>query len=314
MACIDQHAAMRFPRLWPRRRSSQATSGFTSESSDQITPLQQAGQLLKERREQRGLSMRDLSREVRITTPVLEALERGWSDRLPEAAYLGAMLAQLERHLELAPDSLQGALPTTTNSKLRGKTASNSRFTIGSIDIVSTWQGSVVYGVLMLGTLMALNQQQRHLTQRNSQQLQPIAPTAADLQISNRTQGSEPGLPGLRPLEDALRRPLVQWLPPTSATSNDPETIASEDRQALGLLQLKLSQPSTIRFSSAGGDRSELKGSQGQLTLQLLAPISLNLQPPPQPEDQVLWNGQPQQPISDQPGRYRLPQSDPRSP
>ncbi|OUW47565.1 MAG: DNA-binding protein, partial [Synechococcus sp. TMED187] len=87
---------MRFPRLWPRRRSSQATSGFTSESSDQITPLQQAGQLLKERREQRGLSMRDLSREVRITTPVLEALERGWSDRLPEAAYLGAMLAQLE--------------------------------------------------------------------------------------------------------------------------------------------------------------------------------------------------------------------------
>nr|WP_115019905.1 helix-turn-helix transcriptional regulator [Synechococcus sp. UW140] len=306
---------MRFPRLWPRRRSSQATSGLTGESPDQITPLQQAGQLLKERREQRGLSMRDLSREVRITTPVLEALERGWADRLPEAAYLGAMLAQLERHLELAPDSLQGALPTTTNSKLQGKTAGNRRFTIGSIDIVSTWQGSVVYGVVMLGTLMALNQQQRHLAQRNSQQLQPIAPTAADLQISNRTQGSETGLPpGLRPLEDALRRPLVQWLPPTSATSKDSQAIDSDERQALGLLQLNLSQPSTIRLSSAGGDRSELQGSQGQLTLQLLAPISLNLQPPPQAEDQVLWNGQPQKPMSDQPGRYRLPQSDPRSP
>ena len=85
---------MRFPRLWPRRGTSSSSSGLAPEAGDPISPLQHAGQLLKERREQRGLSMRELSREIRITTPVLEALERGWSDRLPEAAYLGTMLTE----------------------------------------------------------------------------------------------------------------------------------------------------------------------------------------------------------------------------
>ena len=60
---------------------------------------------MREHREQRGLSLRDLSREVRITTPVLEALERGWSDRLPEPAYLVAMLHRLEQYLDLEPES-----------------------------------------------------------------------------------------------------------------------------------------------------------------------------------------------------------------
>ena len=34
---------------------------------------------------------------------MIEALERGWSDRLPERAYLASMLPQLERRLALTP-------------------------------------------------------------------------------------------------------------------------------------------------------------------------------------------------------------------
>ena len=301
---------MRFTRLWPWRKSSPAVPGLAPDPSDAQSPLQQAGQLLKQSRERRGLSMRELSREIRITTPVLEALERGWSDRLPEAAYLGTMLTRLERHLELPPESLIGALPAPKTGRNAQQSAGNRRFTVGSIDILSTWEGSVVYGVVMVGTLMALNQQQRYLAQRNSQQLQPIAPTADDLDLNNQRQTVAASIPGLRPLEDSKQRPLLQLLPPSSPQ----ETANQADGQNLGLLQLSLSRPSTINITSEGGDRTALQGSQGSLTLQLLAPINLTVSPPLQADDQLLWNGKPQSPLNDKPGSYRLPQTDPRSP
>lgn len=301
---------MRFPRLWPRRGTSSSSSGLPPDAGDPISPLQHAGQLLKERREQRGLSMRDLSREIRITTPVLEALEQGWSDRLPEAAYLGTMLTQLERHLDLEPGSLHGALPASKGGRLQGQTSGNRRFTLGSIDILSTWQGSVVYAAVMLGTLMALNQQQRYLAQRNSQQLEPIPPSAEDLQINNPQSTLNPGIPGLRPLEDSRRKPLKTWLPAAPEGNGATTTPMA----GIGLLQLKLSQPSTITLSSAGGDRSTLKGSSGELTLQLQSPVSLRVTPPPKDGDEVLWDGLPQTSLNGEAGNYRLPQRDPRSP
>ena len=301
---------MRFTRLWPWRRSSTAVSGQTSDNPETQSPLEQAGQLLKQSREQRGLSLRDLSREIRITTPVLEALERGWSDRLPEPAYLGTMLTRIERHLDLPPSSLIGALPAPKSSRNATKGSGNRRFTIGSIDILSTWQGSVVYGVVMVGTLMALNQQQRYLAQRNSHQLLPIGPTAEDLDLNNTLRTSNSGIPGLRPLDDLQSRPLVRWLPPATPQ----ESTSQNDQSKLGLLQLSLSRPSTINITSEGGDRTALQGSQGSLTLQLLAPINLTVSPPLQADDQLLWNGKPQSPLNDKPGSYRLPQTDPRSP
>lgn len=289
-----------------------AVSGQASATPEPESPLEQAGQRLRQSREQRGLSMRDLSREIRITTPVLEALERGWSDRLPEAAYLGTMLTRLERHLDLPPNSLMGALPAPQANQNATRGAGNRRFTIGSIDILSTWQGSVVYGVVMVGTLMALNQQQRYLAQRNSQQLQPIAPTAEDLDLNNQQRASASAIPGLRPLDDVTRRPLVQWLPPApqQETASQGDALGLE----LGVLQLSLSRPSTIDITSEGGDRTALQGSQGKLTLQLLAPINLKVTPPLEADDQVLWNGQAQAQLEGEPGRYRLPQKEPRSP
>ena len=51
-----------------------------------------AGQRLRLRREERGLSLRDLALQTRISAAVLEAIERGWRDRLPEATYLRTMV------------------------------------------------------------------------------------------------------------------------------------------------------------------------------------------------------------------------------
>ncbi|MGC6483922.1 MAG: helix-turn-helix domain-containing protein [Synechococcus sp.] len=295
---------MRFPRLWPRRATSSSSSGLSPEANDPISLLQSAGDMLKERRQQRGLSLRELSREIRITTPVLEALERGWSDRLPEAAYLGTMLTQLERHLDLPAGSLQGAMASSNNNRRRSQTRRHQCFTLCSIDNLSTWQGSVVYATVMLGTLLVLNQQQRDLAQRHSQQLKPIPPTAEQLQLNNAQSIVNPPIPGLQPLNDAQRKPLQHWLP----TAPDGTNGSVATVKTIGLLQLKLSRPSTISLTSAGGDRSNLSGSSGQLTLQLKGPVELQVKPPPQEGDAVLWNGIPQRAFQGQPGTYRLPQ------
>ncbi|MFS6827223.1 helix-turn-helix domain-containing protein [Cyanobium sp. ATX-6F1] len=97
----------RILRRWFGRDRPQG-SGASVISED---PLLQAGRLLRQRREERGLNLRQLALETRISTPVLEAIERGWRDRLPESTYLRTMLPLIEQHLELPNGSLQVALP-----------------------------------------------------------------------------------------------------------------------------------------------------------------------------------------------------------
>lgn len=177
-----------------RRNKTKKVAPTTLESNN--NSLNEAGELLRKHREQRGLSMRDLSTQVRITTPVLEALERGWQDRLPEPAYLVAMLERLERYFDLPNESLASALPNRTNANRLVSQGRSTRFTLGSIDIFTTWQGSVVYGVVMLGSILALNKQQQHLLQHSAFSPSPI-PVSTPLD-------SDEILQGLRPLKEFM--------------------------------------------------------------------------------------------------------------
>ena len=240
------------------------------------------------------MSLRDLSREVRITTPVLEALERGWSDRLPEPAYLVAMLHRLEQYLQLEPDSLRGALPEDFAQQQLPRDQRRTRFTLGSIDIFTTWQGSLVYVVVITASLLALNQQQRQLAVDNTKSLTPIP--------LNLQQDSDALLEGLRPLEELQAGQQAETLATLSRTPSVP-----------GVLEVTLEQPSTVTLSSEGGDRSALRGATGTLTLQLLPPLELRVQPAPA-EGAVRWNGQPQRSAQNQPGTYRLDQTSARNP
>ena len=98
------------PGLWWRRpRKGSSPDAGTVEAQEQ--QRQDLGLLLRRRREELGLSLRDLANETRITTPVIEALERGWRDRLPERAYLASMLPQIERRLALPGGCLDPLLP-----------------------------------------------------------------------------------------------------------------------------------------------------------------------------------------------------------
>ena len=128
---------------------------------------------MKQRREAEGLTLRELALETRITTPVIEALECGWSDRLPERAYLASMLPQLEPRLELTPGVLQPVLPPAMDWQLQ-MTLSQHHFILGSIDVFITWQGSVVCAALIGLSLLMINRQQLNLAQLNSQSVEPV--------------------------------------------------------------------------------------------------------------------------------------------
>ena len=306
---------LKLPRPWQRRVSEE--SGLQATSADGLQPQAEIGTMLRQRREELGLSLRELANETRITTPVIEALERGWSDRLPERTYLASMLPQLERRLDLPQGCLEPVLPPRAAVR-KMRPEGLRRFTPGSIDVFTTWQGSVVYAVVIVLSLWALNRQQQDLAMRNSQTLEPVKADLRELGKADASTSADPDVAALRPLEQAERRDLLQWLEADGGAAN----------RSSGVLQVILTTPRQLQISSGGGDRLKFKGSTGTLTLQLLPPVELVIEPALAPEDKVLWNGAPQQPDGKRKGFYRVevapsraeapanerPQTAPRSP
>ncbi len=272
----------------PFSRGGQANGVVAIEPQD---PLLAAGLLLREARESHSLGLRQLAQETRISTAVLEALERGWRDRLPEPAYLRTMLPLLERHLDLADGSLQGALPPE-RERFHGPRRGSllRRFTPGSIDVFTSWQGTLLYGLLTLALLYGLNLQQRRLAARGLLSTRPIPPLPADT-------GNGPGggaadallkaHPELRPLERAAGGQALARL--------RRESGGRRPDLSLGVLRLKLDRPTRVELGSPRGGDTRLDGVTGELALPVLPPFRLTLSPGPE-EGRVLWKGRPLQP------------------
>ena len=301
-----------FLRPWRRRSRSQETVPDQLSRDEQLREL---GQLMKQRREAEGLTLRELAQETRITTPVIEALERGWSDRLPERAYLASMLPQLERRLALTPGVLQPVLPPAVIRQRQGN-LNQRRFTLGSIDVFTTWQGSVVYAALIALSLLTINRQQQNLALRNSQSLEPVRADLAALDQTAALPSGDPQLDTLRPLDRARTRRPEDWL----------NAVGGLPVSGPAVLTFQLSQPRQLALTSGGGDRLQLQLQAGSATLQLLAPVQVVIKPPPEEVDQLLWNGQALMAEANRPGTYRVdatraaapaplrPQTAPRSP
>jgi transcriptional regulator with XRE-family HTH domain len=308
MAGTDNPALTRPPLLPPKRPKGRLgrwwrRSPLPEPNDGQqppADPLLAAGQRLRQRREERGLSLRQLALDTRISAAVLEALERGWRDRLPEATYLRTMLPLIERHLELPPGSLESVLPD--NDRLpqgQRREPLLRRFTPGSIDVFTTWQGTLLYGLLTLGLIYGVNLQQQQLAARGLLAVRPIPPLPA------REQAKPPRpervlldlYPDLRPLELAARGQGLDQL----RRSPTAQPLRS------GVLELQLAQPSQLSLDSASGVRTSLRSASGSLSLPLTGGFQLEIEPPPSPGDRVSWNGTAMQPIQGKPGRFSPP-------
>jgi transcriptional regulator with XRE-family HTH domain len=271
-----------------RRRGSGDGHGAPGETEQRLDPLLRAGQTLREAREAHGLGLRQLAQSTRISTAVLEALERGWGDRLPEPAYLRTMLALLEHRLDLSAGSLQGALPQQRRDPRHQRRDSLlQRFTPGSIDVFTSWQGTVLYAGLTLGLLYALNLQQERLAAAGMLTVAPLplAPTADEPELAAARDRLLRAHPELLPLERAARGQALGRL----------RAEAGGDRPdlALGMLTLRLQRPTRVELSGAAGARTSLAAIQGELALPVMPPFRLRLDPPPATADAVRWRGSP---------------------
>ena len=279
---------------WQRSRSGASPDAQGSDSQNQQG--EDLGLMLRLRREELGLSLRDLANETRITTPVIEALERGWRDRLPERAYLASMLPQIESRLALPSGCLEPLLPQAVLPHRGAAKAGLRRFTLGNIDVFTTWQGTLVYAGVIALSLLAINRQQQDLALRNSLTLQPVR---ADVEAINRRPnlgGSDDRIAALRPLEQVQQRTPQKWL----------ELVSGSLTQSQGVLDVVVAEPRELQLSSGGGDRIQFQATAGTLTLQLQAPIEVRLDPPAGATDQVLWNGEPLVVDGEREGVYRV--------
>lgn len=267
-------------------------------------PLLQAGHRLREAREAEGLGLRQLAQETRISTPVLEALEKGWRERLPEAAYLRTMVPLLEQRLHLDPGSLAVALPPESrHSPSNRREPLLLRFTPGSIDVFRTWQGSLLYGALTLLLLYALNLQQERLALGGLLTARPLPPMAPSAEATASAEDADALLleayPELQPLRRAASGQALRRL-------RSERLASTRSDLSLGRLELRLEAPTRLHLHAVRDGETALSGVSGRLNLPVLPPFALQIEPAPR-AGQVLWRGKPLAADAGAPGRFRYP-------
>ena len=124
--------------------------------------------LFTSQREKLGISLKELSAKTKISRNVLIAIENGWKKYLPEKTYLISMLKILEIELNLEKGSLNGLLLQTI------KKNNLSKFNFINIDFLNSWFGSLLYFIIMLLSILALNSQQKYLLKINSLTTEPV--------------------------------------------------------------------------------------------------------------------------------------------
>ena len=126
--------------------------------------------LFTSQREKLGISLKELSTKTKISRNVLIAIENGWKKYLPEKTYLISMLKILEIELNLEKGSLNGLLVQIINKN----NLSKFKFKFINIDFLNSWFGSLLYFIIMLLSVLALNSQQKYLLKINSLTTEPV--------------------------------------------------------------------------------------------------------------------------------------------
>ena len=127
--------------------------------------------LFKTQRLKIGISLETLSKETKISRNVLIAIENGWKKYLPEKTYLISMIKSLELKLNLEKGSLNGL---SIQKDSINNNVSRFKLNFINIDFLNSWIGSLLYFIIMLLSILALNSQQKYLIKINSISTEPI--------------------------------------------------------------------------------------------------------------------------------------------
>ena len=146
-----------------------SSSGLSDEPFSD-NDFNEAINLFKAQRKKSGISIEQLSNETKISRNVLIAIENGWKKYLPEKTYLNSMIKSLELKLNLEKGSLNGL----SIQKDSINNVSRFKFNFINIDFLNSWIGSLLYFIIMLLSILALNSQQKYLIKINSISTEPI--------------------------------------------------------------------------------------------------------------------------------------------
>ena len=158
---------------------------------------------IKSKREEFGISLQELSSRTKISNFVLQAIENGCESKLPERTFLKQMLLKIESELALSPNTLSNIL---NHSKSHKKERPIKTFTLATlkIDFFRSWEGNIIYIMLMLISIFLLNKQQIYLTTINSITISPLN-IGNEPKVRNDKNQDEKYEEGLRETKTRLR-------------------------------------------------------------------------------------------------------------
>ena len=119
---------------------------------EEIDRYREIGELVKEARIQQNLSIEELALISKIPKKTIYSLENNNKDLRPKYPFIRSVLIKLENCLRLKQNSLVKLL-----NKEEGEFKKNGNdFILGKFDLLNTWQGSVLYFLMLALTIFFL--------------------------------------------------------------------------------------------------------------------------------------------------------------
>ena len=248
--------------------------------------LVDAGLIVKNRIKELGINRFSLSNRTLISPYVLEAIENGWINKLPEKAYLNSMLIILEKELDLPENSLVKFIQKESQEKRR-----KEKSLIASIDLFSTWKGNLIYLIMMSLSLFTLNHINRKFLIVEGIGLLDSNQSKLDKQ-NQVTKSERIRLPHLKennqskklfpPLKDFLWKKPAKWI------------------------ELQITSPVSLTITSNKNKKVELGKIKGKVRFKIQPPIIVQTEPPLTINDQIDWEGNSYIPEKNNNGVYKF--------
>ena len=111
------------------------------------------GQLIKEARIQKNLSIEELSKISKIPESTINAIENNIKEYRPKYPFIRSILLKLEKCLSLKINTLAGLALNKREISTKGK----KNYIVRKFDFINSWQGSIVYFLFLIFTLFIIN-------------------------------------------------------------------------------------------------------------------------------------------------------------
>jgi len=108
--------------------------------------------LVKEARIQRNMTIQELSRISKIPAQTIISIENNNKNMRPKYPFIRSILIKLEECLELKKNTLEKLVIRDGETSKREK----NDYIINKFDLINTWQGSVLYFVILFLTVFVL--------------------------------------------------------------------------------------------------------------------------------------------------------------